>query len=279
MAGVVLALAASTAWGLSDFLGGLVSRGRPAVVVLTVSQAAALAPLTVVVLAAAGAPPPAGDLAPGLLGGLGTGLGVLALYRALAIGPMSVVAPLFSLGAVVPVLVGIAGGDRPQWPQAIGMVAAVAGCFLAARSPDGRGAVRRAGVAMALLAAVGLGLGLVGLDAAADASALWGLEVTRAVGLAAVGAVALAGRGPARLARELRPVWPLPAIGVIDVSANTCFAFASTLGLLSVVSVLSSIYPVVTVLLARVVLRERMSGLQGVGVAAAFGGIALLVAG
>jgi drug/metabolite transporter (DMT)-like permease len=275
---VVLALGASAAWGLSDFFGGMVSRGRPAVVVLAVSQAAALVVLTVVVLAAAGSPPPASDLAPGVLAGFGTGLGVLALYQALAIGPMSVVAPLFSLGAIVPVAVGIASGDRPTWLQGVGILAAVGGCFLAARAPSGGERPRRAGIVFALLAALGIGTGIVGLDAAADADVLWGLEVSRVVGFLAVAAVAVVLRGAA-LRRDVRPIWPLPAIGLIDVGANVCLAYASTLGLLSVVSVLSSIYPVVTVLLARLVLRERMSGLQGAGVALAFGGVALLVAG
>lgn len=277
MGAVVLALTASLTWGVSDFWGGLVSRGRPAVVVLAVGQATALTLLTVVVLAVGGAPPAAADLWPGLLGGLGTGLGVLALYQALAIGPMSVVAPLFALSAVVPVAVGIGSGDRPSWLQGAGIVAAVAGCFLAARAPRGGAPVRRAGIAFALLAALGLGTGVVGLDAAADADPLWGLEVTRVAGFAAVAVVAVALRG-ASLPRDLRPLWPLPVIGVIDLSANLSLAFASTLGLISVVSVLASIYPVVTVLLARLVLGERMSSAQGAGVALAFGGVALLVA-
>jgi drug/metabolite transporter (DMT)-like permease len=273
---VLLALGASAAWGLSDFFGGLVSRNRPAVVVLSVAQATALVPLTVLVLAIAGAPP-AGVWVPGAIAGVGSGLGVLALYRALAIGPMSVVAPLFSLGAVVPVAVGVASGDRPSALQAAGIAAAVAGCFLAARSSDG-GPVRSAGIVAALLAALGIGIGIAGLDAAADQDPLWGLEVARVAGFVAVGAVAVAVSGRA-LPRLVRPVWPLPAIGLVDVTANVCLAYASTLGLISVVSVLSSIYPIVTVLLARLVLHERMSAVQAGGVGLAFAGVALLVAG
>jgi drug/metabolite transporter (DMT)-like permease len=276
--GVLLALASSMGWGLSDFLGGNLSRGRPAVVVLLVAQATAITILTIVVLAVGGAPPPAVDLAPGVLSGLGTGLGVLALYQALAIGPMSVVAPLFALGAVVPVGYGMATGDDPSWLQGVGMVAAVGGCFLAARSEQGGVPVRRAGIVYALLAAVGIGIGFVGIDAAADADPLWGLEVTRATSFLAIAVLAVVLRGRA-LARDLRPIWPLPAIGAIEVTANGCFAFASTMGLLSVVSVLGSIYPVVTVLLARWLLHERMAPAQATGVALAFGGVAMLVGG
>ncbi|HEU4656895.1 MAG TPA: DMT family transporter [Capillimicrobium sp.] len=275
----MLALAASAAWGLSDFLGGLASRGRPAVAVLVVSQTTGLIPLTVLALVVGG-DAPSGVWVPGLLGGVSTGLGLLALYRALAIGPMSVVAPLFPLGAIVPVAVGVLSGDRPSWIQGVGIVAAVGGCFLAARAPgDEGGPVVRAGIVAALLAALGIGGGIVGLDAAADHDAIWGLEAARAGALAAIAAVAVATIGPARLRRDVVPMRPLATIGLIDVSANASLAFATTFGLISIVSVLSSIYPVVTVLLARAVLKERMQSVQVVGVALAFGGVAALVAG
>ncbi|HEY8583245.1 MAG TPA: EamA family transporter, partial [Capillimicrobium sp.] len=113
MGAVVLALAASAAWGLSDFLGGLASRERTAYAVIVVTQGMGLVPLTVLVLALGGSPP-AEVWIPGAIAGMGTGLGVLSLYRALAIGPMSVVAPLFPLGVLVPVIVGIASGERPS---------------------------------------------------------------------------------------------------------------------------------------------------------------------
>src|SRR5687767_8714122 len=121
MGAVALALAASAAWGLSDFLGGMASRGRSAFAVIVVTQGIGLIPLTLLVLALGGAPL-ADVWLPGLVAGLGTGLGVLSLYRALAIGPMSVVAPLFPLGAIVPVAYGIASGDRPSWIQGVGVV-------------------------------------------------------------------------------------------------------------------------------------------------------------
>jgi drug/metabolite transporter (DMT)-like permease len=279
MGAAALALAASAAWGLSDFLGGLASRGRAASAVMVVTQAIGLVPLTVLVILVAGSPP-SGVWLPGAVAGLGAGLGVMSLYRALAIGPMSIVAPLLPLGVLVPVTVGIASGDRPSWIQGVGVVAAIGGCFLASKTPaDGEVRVRREGIVAALLAALGVGIGTAALDAAADHDALWGLEALRLSACVAVTTVALIALRPAGLRAGISPVRPLLLIGLIDVSANASLAFASTLGLISVVSVLASIYPAVTVLLARFVLKERMRPIQAVGVGLAFAGVAALVAG
>jgi drug/metabolite transporter (DMT)-like permease len=280
LSGLLLALAASVVWGTSDFVGGLTSRGRAAVTVMALSQVIGLAGLSVVLLIAGRAWPGAAIVPWAVMAGFGTGLGVLCLYQALSIGPMSIVAPLTALAAIVPVGVGIAGGDRPSWLQGVGMAAAVAGCFLAARSSaDGSMAVRRSGIVFALLAAALIGVGIVGIDRASDHDVLWGLEIARGVAVVLIGMLALALRGPRRMRAEARPVAPLVLIGTFDVTANGLFGWASTLGLLSVVSVLGSVYPVMTVLLARIVLGERMTPTQGAGVVAAFGGIALLVGG
>ena len=279
-----MALTASVAWGVSDFIGGLMSRSRPPVTVLVISQGVSLLGLSFVVLAFAGVPPAFGALVPALLGGLAIAVGLLSLYRALAIGPMSVVAPLFSLGAVVTVLFGFASGDRPSALQGVGIVVAVTGCFLAARSSSSErpsaeaSAHRRLAIIAALLAAGGLGLGMVGLDAAADTDPLWALAAIRGASFVTIVAIAVITQGRGLMA-QLRPVWPLPMLGALDLGANVCFAYASTLGLLAVVGVLASVYPAVTVLLAAALLHERMRSVQGVGVLAAFGGVVMLVAG
>lgn len=278
MGGVLLAILSATAWGTSDFLGGLFSRGRAAIVVVLVSQTVGLLLLSVALVVVGDAWPGLGEVWPALIGGLGLAIGAIALYQALAIGPMGVVAPVFALGAAVPVAYGIATGDRPSWVAAAGMVLAVAGCAVAARPPGGGEPIRAAGIAWALLAAAAIGVSMVGLSEAADASALWALESARIVALLVVGGAAIAIHGRS-LPGQLLPIWPLPVVGAIEITANTAYAFASTLGLLSVVSVLASVYPVATVLLARAVLGERMSRAQGAGVAGAFAGIALLVAG
>lgn len=282
MIAALTALAAAGLWGTSDFLGGLFSRGRSAVIVLGVAQAAGLVAIALVMVVWAGPFPGTAILAPSLLAG-SVGLGVLALYRALAIGPMSVVAPLGALAAVVPVVVGIAGGDRVSVLQVVGMAAAVVGCFLAARAPSDEPAPApgsRAGIAYALVAALLIGLGFVGLEDAADEDVLWGLGLSRAVAVVAlvVATIVVAVRGTP-VAGQIAPLAPLVVVGLLDMSANGLFAYASTLGLLSVTSVLSSVYPVATVLLARVVLHERMVRPQVAGVVIAFGGIALLAAG
>jgi drug/metabolite transporter (DMT)-like permease len=279
LSGLLLALSASLVWGTADFVGGMASRGRTAVAVMAVSQTVGLLGLSLVLLVA-WRPFPGADILPwSVMAGFGTGLGVLCLYQALAIGPMSIVAPLTALAGVVPVVVGIAGGDRPSALQGVGMVAAVAGCFLATRSQAEGMAVRRSGVLFALAAAALIGVGMVGIDRGADHDVLWGLELARGTTVVLIVALALVLRGPRRLRQEARPLRPLAAVGVLDVSANGLFGWASTLGLLSVVSVLGSVYPVMTVLLARLVLKERMTPAQGAGVVAAFGGIALLVGG
>jgi drug/metabolite transporter (DMT)-like permease len=279
LSAVLLALAASAVWGTGDFFGGLISRGRSAASVLAVSQTFGLIGLSVVVAIAAGPFPGAAILPWAALAGAGTGLGVMCLYQALSIGPMSIVAPLTALAGVVPVVVGVIEGDRPSWLQGVGMVVAVTGCFLAARAPSQGAAIRRSGVLFALGAALLIGGGLVGLDHAADHDVLWGLELSRVAVVVLAGGLALALLGPRRVGGEARPLAPLALLGALDVGANGLFAWASTLGLLSVVSVLGSVYPVMTVLLARIVLKERMTPTQGAGVAAAFGGIALLVGG
>lgn len=275
-----LALAASLCWGLSDFLGGVQSRRRPAAAVLVVSQSAALAALTLVMVSAAAAWPGAAAMWPAVVSGVLLGAGLLLLYSALSMGRMSVVAPIFATSAFVPVLWGLASGDRPGAVQVAGMGVALAGVILSARGADGRSGARaqRLAIVVAALAALALGCNLVAIDAAADADPLWAVFVARCALTATVVAYALLrARGEVGAAVR-RPGW-LPLIGLVDTTATTCFAVASTHGMLSVVTVLATLYPAVTVMLARVVLGERMVPVQRVGVAAAFAGIVLVAGG
>lgn len=244
---------------------------------LAISQVAGLVVVAALV-AARGEPPPA---LPELLPAAGAGtaglLALAAFYRALAIGTMSIVAPVAATGAVVPVAVGLAAGEAPGELQLVGIAAAVAGVVLASREEDGSAAAGGEPVALALLAALGFGTFFVGMDSAAEADVLWALLVARscAVALLVLGMLALrrgARAGPAALA-------PLALVGLLDVSANGLFALASTQGLLSLVAVTGSLYPVVTVLLARAVLAERVRAVQGAGVVLALGGVVLIAAG
>ena len=276
MVSVALALGASLAWGASDFLAGLKSRRLAVMWVLLVSQATGLA----LVLSAAlisGAPLPGQEAALLAAGaGLAELVGFAALYRALAIGTMSVVAPISALAALLPIIVGVAAGEAPTAMQGLGMALALAGAMLASIEFGASGSGRRAaaGVGLAVLAALGFGAFFVGTDLAADDGALWAVAVNRAAAVAALVGVVLALRRPSPITRD--QLAGLATVGALDIAANVMFAVALTVGMAAAVSVLGSLYPVATVVLARAILREQLSISQRGGVAAALAGVGLV---
>jgi drug/metabolite transporter (DMT)-like permease len=274
---IALALTSSLGYGISDFLGGLKSRTLPLLSVLLVSQGSALAIVTVVVIVS-GEGPPVEFLRYGVLAGLGEAIGVAALYRGLAIGTMSVVAPL---GATAPVVaVGVAGvlGEVPSAVQGAGIALAIGGVVLISTEVDRpTGGPIGPSVMFGLLTALGFGGFFVGMDAASEGSVPWALLAARCTIIAIFGIAFVIRRQP--LAVDARELPVLAAIGCLIVSSDTLYAVASTKGLLSVVAVLSSLYPVVTIALARVYLNERLSGLQRLGVPAAVAGAAVVSVG
>ena len=275
MAAVVLALASSLTWGTADFLGGLQTRRRPLLAVMFVTQGAGFAGLAVA-LALRGEPPPGGFawVAWAALASLCGVSGLAAFYRGLATGAMGVVAPISAAAAVVPVVVGLAIGERPHPIQAVGIALAIAGVVLAAREESGASA---AGAGLAVIAALGFGGFFVAIDRASDQDVLWALTVSRGFSFAVLACAALALRpGLPRSPRALRD---LAVVGFLDTGANLLFALATTEGLVSIVAVLGSLYPIVTVLLARVFLEERLHVLQRVGAAGALAGVALISSG
>jgi drug/metabolite transporter (DMT)-like permease len=286
---LALALASGLCWGTGDFLGGLMTRRIGVLLVMAIAQGAGLV-ITGLLILALGEPMPAGTyLAYGALGGLTGAIGLGALYQALAIGPMSVVAPTASLSVIVPVAIGIAGGDRPAPLQVIGMVCAVAGIVLAAREadptdieggeePPARRGWRGPGLYLALVAALFLGLLVAALGAAGEGSAAWAAFTVRLVSVPLFVGAALIWRRHERLPTRTE-TGTLIAVGGFDNLANVLFALASQTGMLALVSVLGSLYPVSTVLLARGFLHERLSRLQAAGVATAFVGVALIALG
>lgn len=280
MLAISLAFGASLIWGAADFLGGLQSRRHALIVVLVAVQAAAVVPVGVVV-ALSGEPAPHGAaLAWALASSVGGGLGIAAFYRALAVGTMSIVAPMGALGAVVPMIGGLVEGERPGAVQAAGVVVALAGVILASREPAGGDSARdpRAGLGLAALAAVGMGVALLGLGrATVEAGPAWAILVARLPQLVVLAIAVAVVRPP--LPRTVRGVAPLLALGLLDVTANGLFAVATTEGLLSLVSVVGSIYPAFTVLLARAVLGERVTLLQDLGIAATLAGVVAISAG
>ena len=274
MVSVALALGASLAWGASDFLAGLKTRRLALVWVLLVSQATGLA-LVLVAAVVSGAPLPGGEAAL-LAAGAGVAelVGFAALYRALAVGTMSVVAPVSAMAALLPIIVALAAGQMPTVLQGLGMALALAGAALASIEYGGDHRKAATGVGLAVVAAIGFGAFFVGTDLAADDGALWAVAINRCSAVAILVVIALALRPPSTLERD--QLGPLAVVGVLDIAANTMFAIALTVGMAAAVSVLGSLYPVATVVLARAILHEHLSGNQRGGIAAALVGIGLV---
>ena len=291
----ILALLSSALWGSADFAGGLVSRRLRATVVVAVSQSLALVVIVVWVLWLGAEHAPHGYLPWAAAAGVVGPLALVAFYAALASGTMGVVAPIAAAGVVVPVMIGLVGGDRPSPEQDLGIALAILGVVLASgpelRPAGGEApeAARVRAVALALVAAVGFGLVLWFVARAGRTSVPMTLLTQRGVSAATMGLVLLlaaarrSARPPdgerfetayARLRWSDLPV--LAAIGIADAAANGTFAKASTEGLLAVVSVLGSLYPVATAVLARVVLGERLMRVQIAGVSVALSGIVVI---
>jgi drug/metabolite transporter (DMT)-like permease len=272
---IALALLASLCWGVADFLGGATSRRHSLLAVVLVSQAVGLVGITLAAVVFSGGPP-AGVAPAGVAAGLCGVAAVLAFYRSMSVGAISVAAPILATSAVVPVAAGLLAGERPSSLQLAGIALALAGVVLVSREPaaDG-GSVRGAGVTLALVAALALGLQLIALDHAARADPLWAVAAARGTSVAVFAVAALVVRPS--LAAAVLPV--LVAIGLSDTTANAAFAEATTGGYLSVVAVLASLFPLVTVALAHIHLHERLAPGQRIGVALALAGTVAIAAG
>jgi drug/metabolite transporter (DMT)-like permease len=278
MTSILLALAASVSWGISDFMGGFLTRRFALAPVLLISQAAGLAML--LILASLSGPPTLNTtaIAFALLASAGGLVGIAALYRGMAVGVVSIVAPISATGAALPVLYGALRGERATLLQALGIGLALIGVVLASRSPDhmdgGRGSARVRGVGLAVVAAAGFGMFFVFLHEASTTDVLWVGVVLRLTGVVVLTLVALALRLSVSIGWRRAPA--AVVVGVLDTSANVLYASASTTGLVSIAAVLASLFPVVTVILARVILHERLSRSQAGGVTCALTGVALI---
>jgi drug/metabolite transporter (DMT)-like permease len=270
---LLLALASSVVWGVADFAGGSLTRRLPIFAVTVVSQGAGFLALlaAVTVRGEVGAR----SFWLGALAGLGGGAGLAAFYRALSLGTMSIVSPLAGCGAVVPFALALATGERPSAVALGGAVAALAGAVLAsleerrAESPERARALVAAG-------ALGLFVYFLGLGSR-EGDALSTLLGARVGSLSLLVVLAVSVRAPLAVPRG--SLAAVAAVGLADVTANALFALASGRGLLAIVAVLGSLYPVVTVLLAHVLLGERLTRAQQAGVAVALAGVAAVSAG
>jgi drug/metabolite transporter (DMT)-like permease len=277
MRSIGLALGASLSWGVGDFFGPLKGRTLGALRVLFYVQLGGLAMIALIVAIRGKGPTDATALLaiPAAISGT---LGLYAYYRSIAVGAISIVAPIAGVSAVIPVVFGIATGDRPSTWQWAGMATSLVGVFLASRENErGRGGRVAAGVGLALLAALGFGGYFPPMHAAGNADFWWASLIFRLTSTSVILA-AVAVRRPALGVPALQvPV--LALIGTCDMLGVLLFAAASTSGLVSITSVLASLYPIVTVLLARVVLKERVARSQEVGVVLTLTGVALISAG
>jgi drug/metabolite transporter (DMT)-like permease len=273
---VALALGASLSWGLADFFGPLKGRTLGALRVLFYVQLSGLATIAIVV-AVRGRGPADWAVLLAIPAAISGTLGLYAYYRGVAVGAISIVAPIAGISAVIPVAVGIASGDRPSVWQVAGRVCALAGVFLASRE-RGRGNTRvAAGVGLALLAALGFGCYFPPMHVAGNADFWWASLLFRTTSALVILAV-IALRRPS-LSIDRRQLPPLALVGLGDMLGNLLFAAASTTGLVSVTSVLASLYPIVTVIMARLVLDERVARSQEGGIVLTLAGVALISAG
>lgn len=278
MTAVLLALVTALCYGLANYAGALVTRAHPLGGVLLVGQTVGVVGAGAL-LAVSGAALPAGEpLVLGGLAGVCNAVSLACLYAAAAAGPISIVAPIGATGAVVPVAVALLAGERPALVQLLGIPLAVGGVVLAAARESG-GTAHAAPRTLLLAAGSALTFGgfLALFGAASDASAPWALFSSRTTLVACTAAVVLGRRLPVAVPRGRLPAVALP--GLLLLVGTVSYGIATTQGLVSVVAVLATLAPVVTVGLAVVVLGERLARRQQVGVVTALLGVVLLAAG
>ena len=281
MIAYLLAIGCALSYGAADFIGGWTTRRAPAVAVVAVSQLGGLVLLGPLVPFASPGLPSAHDLLWGAVAGLAAGTGILLLYRALAVGTMSVVSPATAVTAVsIPVLVRIAAGERPAPLPALGIGLAIAAIVLVSRqrstAPAGGGRLP-SGLAIALASGVGFGVFYLALAQTRHEAGAWPLLAMNVVTVSLFGGVALFRD---ELRRMPRPMAKMAALGgIFDFGAHALYLFAVREGPLPSVVTLSSLYPATTIILARLILRERLTGWQMAGIACALAATVLIVRG
>jgi drug/metabolite transporter (DMT)-like permease len=279
----VLALLSALCYGAADFVGGFTARRANTLAVVVVSQLAGLLLLFVMIPFSPQAAPGRADVLWGALAGATGGGGVALLYRALAIGVMAVVAPTTAVCAVViPVVVSVALGERPAAMTFGGIALAIIAIVLVSQSGDGGSGVRGESdqhrtnaFLLAVLSGVVIGFFFVALSRTSSQAGLWPLVVARTVSVALFAVMAFLTSKSLRIPVGILGI--VAAGGALDMLANFLYLLASRAGPLSVVVTLASLYPASTVLLARLVLHERLNARQWVGVACALVAVAVII--
>jgi len=274
---VLLALVAALVYGAADFCGGIASRKTPAATVVVVSQIAGVVVLAIAWFALPGRFYPS-DIVWGIGAGVAGSFAIAALYAALAVGRMGIVSPITAvIGASVPIVAGLLFGERPSTLAIVGVVCAfVAVALVSANAETKRISAREPGVALALLSGIAIGALFVLLGHGHHDAGLARLAVTRATSIVLLVGYALLRR------ESLRPAPGTLRItlvaGALDMLANVLYVAATRYGLLSIVAVLTALYPASTVFLASIVLHERLTRSQWVGVGLAACGVACIAA-
>jgi len=271
----LFAIASAALYGAADFLGGMASRRASTMAVVVWSQAAGLVMLLLVLPLLPDASPSRSDWFWGAVAGIAGSVGVGLLYRALAIGTMAVVAPTTAVCAVViPVMAGLLAGERLAGLTIAGIGLAVVAIVLVSQERRTT-SVARKGIGIAFLSGVAIGFFFLALARTAPAAGMWPLVASRAISLVLFGGLGLATAQPMMMASPVARI----AIGggVVDMAANALYLAATRYSALSIVVTLASLYPASTVILARVVLGERLSRWQIAGVVCALGAIVLIV--
>ena len=274
--GIGFGLAAASSWGAGDYCGGLASRRTNVYGVVMVSQLVGLALLSALALVLAEPFPTLTDMAWAAIAGIGGAVGLSALYHGLATGPMGVVAPVAAVVSVIlPLVFGLFLEGMPALPQLLGFGLALCSVWFITRTGSGSHIQARE-LVLPVVAGLGFGVFFILIDHVSEAAVLWPLAAARVASVSALLVVILLTRQRARPAAGQLPLVLMS--GVFDTGGNTFYALAARTGRLDIAAVLSSLYPAVTVILAWLILKERISRLQGFGLALAMIAVLLIAA-
>ncbi len=265
--GIGLGLAAASSWGCGDFCGGIATRRAHVYGVVVSSQLVGLGLLAVFALVLAEPVPAPIEFLWAGVAGLAGAVGLVALYRGLATGPMGVVAPVAAIvSAILPLIVGWLLEGIPALPQLLGFVLAICAVWLITRAGAGARLQAR-NLALPLVAGLGFGVFLILIDQVSGAAVFWPLTAARGVSVLALLIAVILARRPAM--PNVAQLLLVALVGLLDTGGNAFYALATRTGRLDTAAVLGSLYPAMTVVLARLILKEQISRLQGLGLALA----------